>query len=117
MGYIGYAVVIAIAVGLILVVLGFIPAFGIVKSAKAVRIVIPEDMDYTDCFKDLFGEYLSSYRLIMAKTVNMGTLYELRYEVVLKNGDKEKEFLDKIRERNGNLSVSCSILAENREEM
>lgn len=117
MGYIGYAVVIAIAAGIILVVLGFIPAFGIVKSAKAIRIVIPEDMDYTDCFKDLFSEYLSSCRLIMAKTVNMGTLYELRYEVVLKNANKEKEFLDKIRERNGNLSVSCSVLAENREEM
>ncbi len=117
MGYIGYAVIIGISVGAILAVLGFIPAFGVVKSAKAVRIVIPEDMDYTDCFKDLFKEYLSSYRLIMSKTVNMGTLYELRYEVVLKNADKEKEFLDKIRERNGNLTVSCSVLAESHEEM
>lgn len=117
MGYIGYAVIIGISVGAILAVLGFIPAFGILKTAKAVRIVIPEDMDYTDCFKDLFKEYLSSYRLIMSKTVNMGTLYELRYEVVMKNNDKEKEFLDKIRERNGNLTVSCSVLAENREEM
>ena len=117
MGYIGYAVVIGISVGLILAALGFIPAFGIAKTAKAIRIVIPEDMDYTDCFKDLFGEYLSSCRLITAKTVSMGTLYELRYEVILKNEEKEKEFLDRIRERNGNLTVSCSVLAENREEM
>ncbi|MCH5209131.1 MAG: DUF4956 domain-containing protein [Oscillospiraceae bacterium] len=117
MGYIGYAVVIGISVGLILAVLGFIPAFGIVKTAKAIRIVIPEDMDYTGCFKDLFREYLSSYKLITAKTVSMGTLYELKYEVVLKNEDKEKEFLDRIRERNGNLTVSCTVLAENREEM
>lgn len=117
MGYIGFAILIGAAVGIILVVLGFIPAFSVTKSARSIRIVIPEDMDYTDCFSDLFKEYLSSYRLILSKTVNMGTLYELRYEVVLKNSAKEKEFLDKIRERNGNLTVSCSVLAENHEEM
>ncbi len=117
MGYIGFAILIGILVGVILVVLGFIPAFSVAKSAKTIRIVIPEDMDYTDCFGDLFSEYLSSCRLVMSKTVNMGTLYELRYEVVLKNSAKEKELLDKIRERNGNLTVSCSVLAENHEEM
>lgn len=117
MGYIGYAVIIAVAVGLILVILGFIPAFGIVKTAKLIRILIPEDMDYTDCFKDIFQEYTTSSRLVMSKTVNMGTLYELKYEVVLKNAALEKEFLDKIRVRNGNLTVSCTILADSREEM
>lgn len=117
MGYIGYAVVIAVAVGVILCVLGFVPAFRIRKSAKLLKILIPEDMNYMNCFKDIFSEYLSSYRLIMSKTVSMGTLYELRYEVVLKDADKEKEFIDKIRTRNGNLSISCSVLTDNHEEM
>lgn len=117
MGYIGYAIVIAVAVGIILCVLGFIPAFRIRKTAKLLKILIPEDMNYMNCFKDIFSEYLSSYRLIMSKTVSMGTLYELRYEVVLKDADKEKEFIDKIRTRNGNLSVSCSLLTDNHEEM
>ena len=117
MGYIGYAIVIAVAVGIILCVLGFIPAFKIRKSAKLLKILIPEDMNYMNCFKDIFSEYLSSYRLIMSKTVSMGTLYELRYEIVLKNADKEKEFIDKIRTRNGNLSISCSVLTDNHEEM
>ena len=53
----------------------------------------------------------------MSKTVSMGTLYELRYEVVIKDADKEKEFLDKIRTRNGNLTISCSVLTDNHEEM
>lgn len=117
MGYIGYAVVIAVAVGVILCVLGFVPAFRIRKSAKLLKILIPEDMNYMNCFKDIFSEYLSSYRLIMSKTVSMGTLYELRYEVVLKDAEKEKEFIDKIRTRNGNLSISCSMLTDNHEEM
>lgn len=117
MGYLGFAVVITVAAGIILAVLGFIPAFGNVRSAKLLRILIPEDMNYMGCFKDIFKEYVSSYRLVMSKTVSMGTLYELRYELVLKDPDKEKEFLDKIRARNGNLTVACSILADNHEEM
>lgn len=117
MGYIGFAVIITFAAGLILALLGFTPAFGILKTAKLVRIVIPEDMDYTNCFKDIFAEYAVRHRLLMAKTVSMGTLYELRYEVLLKDASKEKEFLDKIRARNGNLTVACSILVDNHEEM
>lgn len=117
MGYLGFAVIITFAAGIILAVLGFIPAFGNVRSAKLLRILIPEDMNYMECFKDIFKDYVSSYRLIMSKTVSMGTLYELRYELVLKDPDKEKEFLDKIRSRNGNLTVACSILADNHEEM
>lgn len=117
MGYLGFAVIITLAAGLILALLGFTPAFGIVKSAKLLRILIPEDLDYMTCFKDIFAEYVSSSRLVMSKTVSMGTLYELRYEIILKKAEKEKEFLDKIRERNGNLTVSCSILTDNHEEM
>lgn len=117
MGFIGFAILIAVIAGAILAILGFTPVFGIVRTAKLIRVLIPEDMDYTVCFKELFAEYTSRYRLIMSRTVSMGTLYELRYEVVLKDADKEKEFLDKIRAINGNLTVACSILTDNHEEM
>lgn len=117
MGYLGFALIITLAAGFILVLLSFIPAFGIVRSAKLLKVLIPEDLDYMSCFKDLFDEYTGTHRLIMSKTVSMGTLYELRYELVLKDASKEKEFLDKIRVRNGNLTVMCSILTDNHEEM
>lgn len=117
MGYLGFAALITVAVGVILAALGFIPAFGIVKTAKLLRILVPEDVDYMTCFKDIFEEYTHKVRLIMSKTVSMGTLYELRYEIILKNAEKEKEFLDKIRVRNGNLTISCSVLTDNHEEM
>lgn len=117
MGYLGFALVITLAAGMILALLGFIPAFGTVRSAKLLKVLIPEDLDYMTCFKDLFADYTSTHRLVMSKTVSMGTLYELRYELVLKDVMKEKEFLDKIRARNGNLTVMCSILTDNHEEM
>ncbi|MGN0683334.1 MAG: DUF4956 domain-containing protein [Oscillospiraceae bacterium] len=117
MGFIGFAVLITLIAGVILAVLGFTPVFGIARTAKLLRVLIPEDMDYSVCFKEVFAEYVSRSRLIMSKTVSMGTLYELRYEIVLKDADKEKEFLDKIRVINGNLTVSCAILTDNHEEM
>lgn len=117
MGYLGFALMITLAAGIILALLGFTPLFGIVRSSKLLRILIPEDLDYTTCFSDLFKEYTISHRLLMSKTVSMGTLYELRYELVLKDLSKEKEFLDKIRARNGNLTVMCSLLTDNHEEM
>ena len=114
MGYVGFAAVYAVIIGALLTVLSFIPAFGTKRSAKLLRVLIP---DYTDCFKDIFDEYLASVSVIQAKTTNMGTMYDLKYEIVLRDNLKEKELLDKIRTRNGNLTVSCGLLPENHEEL
>ena len=117
MGYLGFAGMITLAVGIVLVALSFIPAFSVGNKAKLLRILIPEDMNYTDCFDDIFAEYTSRVVLSQAKTTNMGTLYDLRYEIVLKDEKKEKEMLDKIRTRNGNLLVSCGMLPKNYDEL
>ena len=55
--------------------------------------------------------------MLRAKTSNMGTMFELKYEIVLRDELKEKELLDKIRTRNGNLTVFCGLLPENHEEL
>lgn len=117
MGYIGFAVLLTAAVGVLLTALSFAPAFSQKNSAKQLRIIIPEDLNYMNCFDDIFAEYLSSWKLIQAKTTSMGTLFDLRYEVALKDAAKEKELIDKIRVRNGNLTVCCGILPADRAEL
>lgn len=117
MGYIGFAVLTAVLVGIVLAVLSFLPAFRRNGTLKQLRVIIPEDMDYTGCFDDIFKEYLVSHKLTLAKTTNMGTLFDLRYEIVMKDASKEKEMIDKIRTRNGNLMVSCGILIDSRDEL
>lgn len=117
MGYILFAAVYTVIIGAALTVLGFIPAFGAKRSAKLLRVLIPENLDYTDCFKDIIDEYLTSVSMLQAKTANMGTVYDLKYEIVLRDAMKEKELMDKIRTRNGNLTVSCGLLPENNEEL
>jgi hypothetical protein len=69
--------------------------------------VIPEDVDYTTAFEDIFREYTYEAKLEKVRTTNLGSLYDLRYEIELKDLSKEKEFLDKIRQRNSNLDISC----------
>ena len=84
-------------------------------SARDIRVTIPENLDYNDLFADLFAEYTASSKLLRVKTVNMGSLYSLHYRVTLKDTDKEKELLDAMRCRNGNLEISCGIAADGRQ--
>ena len=72
------------------------------------KITIPEDLDYTGVFEDLFTEYTKCYELVRVKTTNMGSMFRLTYSIVLKNSSLEKELIDRIRERNGNLEIVVS---------
>ena len=107
MGYIGLAAVffaVMAVLTLMLVLLRFGESEG---TEKELRITVPEDLEFDEMFEDLFREYTREHRIERIKTVNMGTMYELRYTVVLKDPKKTKAFLDAIRCRNGNLTVSC----------
>ena len=42
------------------------------------------------------------------KTTNMGSMFKLTYNITLRDASREKEMIDKIRCRNGNLEISVS---------
>ena len=69
------------------------------------HITIPEDLDYSGVFDGILTKYTRRYELQQVKTTNMGSLFKLTYDVVLKNPKKEKEFIDELRCRNGNLEI------------
>jgi hypothetical protein len=74
---------------------------------RELKITIPEKLDYDGLFDDLFQKYTRSAELSRVKTTNMGTLYELSYKITLRDGVSTKQFLDELRERNGNLNIVC----------
>lgn len=113
MGYIGFATLLAVAAGIVLAVTGFIPALRTDRRKKLLRISIPENLDYSGAFDDIFAEYLSHCELIQVKTTAMGTLFDLRYEVLEKDPSRQKEMIDKLRTRNGNLMISIGLMPEN----
>ena len=110
MGYIGYGVLFTIIASVLLLVLGKVTLWDGKRynNDKLLRITVPEDLDYTGIFDDLFDKYLEKYDLVTVKTSSMGSLFKLTYNIKLKNNIVEKEFIDELRIRNGNLEVSLS---------
>ena len=78
------------------------------RNQRVLKIVIPEDLDYEEEFNDIFKKYTSRAELVRMKTMNMGSLYKLTYDITLKSNIKTKEFLDEIRVKNCNLKVLLS---------
>lgn len=110
MGYLGYAVLFALILcGINLLYNRF--DFGEKKNGekyKVLHITIPEDLDYTGVFDEVLDKYSVSHELMQVKTTNMGSLFKLTYRLVLKDAGEEKELIDKLRCRNGNLEISVS---------
>lgn len=105
MGYLLYAL---LFVGIVLtaILLYSLSKFGSRSNKERTMIVtIPEVLDYSDVFDDLFKKYTDEYTLTQMKTSNMGSLFKLTYNLKLKTEDIEKAFIDDIRCRNGNLEI------------
>ncbi len=110
LGYVTFAavfVVILVAVLLVLSTTGFAESN---RGVKQLKVVIPENLNYTNVFDEVFEKYVSKSELKKVKTTNMGTMFELTYNVIVKNGADEKAFIDALRVRNGNLNVMLGLL-------
>ena len=112
MGYLGFAALFTVIMCVTFIIYNSLD-LGAKKNSetyKTLNITIPESLDYSGVFDDVFEEYTRSYELVRVKTTNMGSLFRLTYNVSLKSTDKENEFIDAIRCRNGNLEISVSKL-------
>ncbi len=110
MGYLGFAVLFTLIMCAMFALYNRLD-FGEKKNAaiyKSLTITIPEDLDYTGVFDDIFEEYTRQYDLDRVKSTNMGSMFKLTYRVTLKDAMREKEMIDKIRCRNGNLEITVS---------
>lgn len=108
MGYIGYAALFTCLIGLAILMYSRFSADGKKSARKILKITIPENLNYSDVFDEFLEKYTKSYKLKQVKTSNMGSLYKLSYEIVLTDPSIEKEFIDQLRTRNGNLEISLA---------
>lgn len=106
-GYVVLAYIFTLITSLALIVLEK-TKYGESIKTKDLKVLVPEDLDYTNIFNDIFDKYTDSYELIKTNTTNMGSMYELKYKINLKKEVNEKEFIDEIRVRNGNLRITLS---------
>lgn len=107
-GYIGIAVAATAVISIVLLILSFIRFGEDDKAARQLKIIIAEDIDFTEIFDDIFDKYVKQPELEKVKTTNMGSMFELTYNIILKDVKNEKKLIDEIRCRNGNLTVTLS---------
>jgi len=110
MGYLGFAVLFTVIMCFCCLLYNRFD-FGAKKNAakyKTLNITIPEDLDYTGVFEDVLALYTTSCELVRVKTTNMGSMFRLTYNLTLKDDAREKEMIDELRCRNGNLEITVS---------
>ena len=108
MGYIGVAVAFTVLMGLVTGILELVKFGERRKPDLLLRITIPESLDYTQVFDEVFQTFTKRCKLVQVKTTNMGSLFKLEYRLTMKDMNQEKAMLDELRCRNGNLEILCS---------
>lgn len=117
MGYIGYALLVTVVLAVVIVLAERIMATRNVGNRRQLKIVVPEDMDFYGVFEEVLEEYTNTCHMEHIKSIRMGTMYELIFTVTMKKESQVKEMLDKLRCRNGNLSISFGMVPDAREEL
>lgn len=117
-GYLGYAVLFTIIVCAAMIILN-VTKFGQMKENNelVLRITIPESLNYIHTFDDIMEKYTAKSELVSVKSTNMGSMFKLQYNIILVDTDKEKEFIDALRTRNGNLEIAISKQEANVNEL
>lgn len=117
MGYIWLAVLYTIIILGVYILLNVV-GFGVERThGKELKITIPESLNYTSIFDDIFEKYTKSHELLRVRTTNMGSLYQLYYHIELIDEAQEKDMIDEIRCRNGNLDIICGMTPQTPETL
>ncbi|MDO7906285.1 DUF4956 domain-containing protein [Paenibacillus sp. JX-17] len=108
-GAFGYAVLFTIILCVLMFVLSSMN-YGTRKSLqRTLKVTIPENLVYDEAFDEVFRKFNVQYELKKIRTTELGSLYELVYAVTMNQLTNQKEFLDEIRCRNGNLDLSLTM--------
>lgn len=108
MGYLVFAIVFTLIMSLVMLLLEVVN-FGQMKhSMRQLTVVIPESLDYESIFDDIFNKAANHVELANVKTSDMGSLFKIKYIIQLNGRMTEKELIDALRTRNGNLEIAIS---------
>lgn len=112
MGYAVFATFATIAISFVLLILSKTNIGCTRDNEKRLKVIIPEDVDYSEEITPVIKNYTSRYTIEKVRTINLGSMYEITYNIVLKDISKEKEMLDQIRVKNSNLNISLNTIEE-----
>jgi len=108
MGYLAYALLFAIILCLVMIVLNQIDFAKPRTSIMQLKITVPEDLNFQELFDDILNSYTNTWNLKRIKTSDFGTIFEVVYNINLKQAADQKKFIDELRCRNGNLNITLT---------
>ena len=108
-GLYGYGAMFVVVLCLAIIMLEKFHVFEKKNRIKSLRIVIPEDLNYEDAFSDILDKYTQKHSLTRVKTTDLGSLFEVCYNVFMIPDTSEQEFINELRCRNGNLNIILSL--------
>ena len=119
MGYLAYGVLFTLVIGAMNMLYN---RFNFGSSRRGIldrtlQITIPEDLDYVGAFEEILQEYTTTWALVQVRTTNMGSLFRLTYHLTLRDNGRDKELIDRLRCRNGNLEISLAQQETNQYEL
>lgn len=114
-GFFVYALAFTVVLCVVIFVLNLLNYGDRQSCARNLRITIPENLNFEGVFDDILNKYAKSYTLSKVKTIDMGSLFELDYNITMKNDANQKKFIDELRCKNGNLAIILSIAGDKNE--
>jgi hypothetical protein len=116
-GYVAIAGVFTILLSLVLFLLTITNFGALSENERTLKITIPENLNYDEVFDEVLKKYTTHYELDSVKTLTLGSLFRLDYDITLKDPAKMKKMIDELRVRNSNLEIVCARPSTNRDEL
>ena len=119
MGYLAYGVIILLALGLLFFLFSALHLFDSRRATeeRLLKVTVPESLEYTDMFDEVFARYLKNAERIGVKTTGMGSMFRLSFLIRMKDPKEEKAFIDELRTRNGNLEIALLPYSEQQAQL
>ena len=109
LGYVGISILFTIIMCILIFIL-YATKYSYPKATSmTLKITIPEDLNYKGFLDDILEKYTNAFYLKRVKTIDFGALFEVVYIIQIKPDIDQKEFIDEIRCRNGNLTVALTL--------
>lgn len=108
-GLYAYGALFVIVLCVVIILIEKFKTFEKNTTNKTLKILIPENLNYEGVFDEILNTYTKKHTLTKIKTTDLGSLFELCYNVEMSDGVNEQEFINELRCRNGNLSIILSV--------
>jgi len=108
-GLYGYGAIFVVILCVVMVIAEKFKFFEKKSVQKVLKITIPENMNFQGAFDEILKKYTKKYTLTGIKTTDLGSLFELNYNVIMLNDEDEQEFINELRCRNGNLNIILAV--------